>query len=74
MTPAIASTGGEGNNTELPEETRSSVRTILFSSKVWVGGEYNADDFGCSSQVRKTQEESAVASRTVVPDKNRNQI
>lgn len=45
-----------------------------LSSKVWVGGELKEDDFGYSSQVRKTQKESAMATRTVVPDKNRNQI
>lgn len=58
-----ASRGGKGQSKHNP-----------LSSKVWVGGEHKAYDFGYSSQVRKTQKESSMATRTVVPDKTGNHI
>lgn len=73
MTFAIASPEDEGNDRASRGGKGQSKHNPL-SSKVWVGGELKADDFGYSSQVRKTQKESAMATRTVVPDKNRNQI
>ena len=73
MALAIASPEDEGNN-RASRGGKGQAKHNRLSSKVWVGGEHKADDFGYSRQVRKTQKESGMATRTVVPDKNRNQI